>query len=68
VPPPRRAQSLPPAASRARVSAGSPWRGDADEAGGWCGVGRGRAQLDLAWTWKGHVRLDGIGNRNGRSR
>jgi hypothetical protein len=53
VPPPRRAQSLPPAASRARVSAGSPWRGGADEAGGWCGVGRGRAQLDLAWTGKG---------------
>jgi hypothetical protein len=41
VPPPRRAQSLPPAASRARVSAGSPWRGGADEAGGWCGGGGG---------------------------
>jgi hypothetical protein len=41
VPPPRRAQSLPPTASRARVSAGSLWRGGADEAGGWCGVGRG---------------------------
>jgi hypothetical protein len=59
VPPPHRAQSLPPAASRARVSAGSLWRGGADEAGGWCGVGRGRG---------GRVRLDGIGNRNGRSR
>jgi hypothetical protein len=70
VPPPRRAQSLPPAASRARVSTGSPWRGGADEAGGWCGVGRGRgrARLDLAWTGKGRVRLDDIDNRNGRSR
>jgi hypothetical protein len=48
VPPPRRAQSLPPAASRARVSAGSPWRGGAYEAGGWCAAGRGRARLDLA--------------------
>jgi hypothetical protein len=70
VPPPCRVQSLPPAASRARVSAGSSWRGGADEAGGWCGVGRGRgrAWLDLAWTGKGRVRLDGIDNRNGRSR
>jgi hypothetical protein len=42
--------------------------GDADEAGGWCGVGRGQAQLDLAWRGEGHVRLDGMGNRHRRSR
>jgi hypothetical protein len=45
--------SLPPTASRARVSARSLWRGGADEAGGWCGVGRGRgrARLDGACGW-----------------
>jgi hypothetical protein len=39
----------------ARVSAGSPWRGSAEEASGWCGVGRGRARLD---------RVDNINERS----
>jgi hypothetical protein len=55
-------------ASRARVSARSPWRGGADEAGGWCGGGGGRPRLNLAWTGKGRLRLDDIDNRNERSR
>jgi hypothetical protein len=44
------------------------WWGYALSGAGGGGGGWGGAQLDLAWTGKGHVRLDDIDNRNGRSR